>query len=424
MLNIVEFLITISLPFWIKTILLPSFYYFMLYFIIFEKKEYDLSEKDFVNLTNKKIIKAINKLKLARQEVSILSISNILQKKEIKKYLSNLGNYVIGSTADGVYNSLKELTKKRETVETLKEAEKGVMAVEDIDLYIEKLIYKLQRIEMQTQKEEDFVSLVVKTSELIEKNLEKKENYDLYTGFFGLDALTDGLHNGELTIVGARPGVGKTTFALQIAEKIAKYNKKVAYVSLEMSEEQIIQKILSRRARINSRKIRNGDLTTQEIEKIGLECGKISELNLRILTKASSIQQIEIEARKLKNRGELDLLIIDYLQLVRNLGNFRSREQEVADISRTLKLLSLELEIPIIALCQLNRNARRNDPTLADIRESGSIEQDADNVIFLYQEDVESGIVTVDLQTQRAGNTGKAALKFNKALSEFIDVER
>lgn len=224
--------------------------------------------------------------------------------------------------------------------------------------------------------------------------------------------------------MGQDHGVGKTTFSLQIADKIASRNKQVTYISLEMSEEQIIQKLLAKRTRINSRKIRNGDLKSEEIEKIGIACGEISELPLSILTKVNTIQQIEMEIRKMKNKNKIDLLIIDYLQLVRNMGGFKNREQEVADISRTLKLLSLELEIPIIALCQLNRNASRNEPTLADIRESGSIEQDADNVIFLYQEDSQNNIVTVDLQKQRAGNTGKTILKFNKINSEFVNIER
>ena len=220
-------------------------------------------------------------------------------------------------------------------------------------------------------------------------------------------------------------GVGKTTFALQLAEKIASKNKSVAYVSLEMSDEQIIQKILSKRTKINSRKIRNGDLNEEEMTKVSVACSEITEIPINILTKANTIQQIEIEARRMKNRKKLNLLVIDYLQLVRNIGNFKSREQEVADISRTLKLLSLELEIPIIALCQLNRNASRNEPTLADIRESGAIEQDADNVIFLYpQEEDNRNIITVDLQKQRAGNTGSFKLKFNKINSEFINIER
>jgi len=219
-------------------------------------------------------------------------------------------------------------------------------------------------------------------------------------------------------------GVGKTTFALQVAEKIASRGKKVAYVSLEMSEVQLIQKMIARKSMVNSRKIRNGTLSEEELKKISISAANISNLQFTILTKTNNVQQIEIEARRLKNRDKLDLLVIDYLQLVRNIGNFNNREQEVADISRTLKLLSLDLNIPIIALCQLNRNASRNEPTLADIRESGSIEQDADNVIFLYHKDEENNLVTVDLQKQRAGNIGKLDLKFNKINSNFINIER
>ena len=211
---------------------------------------------------------------------------------------------------------------------------------------------------------------------------------------------------------------------MQIADKIAGKGKAIAYVSLEMSEEQLIQKLISKRARINSKKIRNSDLQQEELERIAEVSMIISQLTFTIITKASSIQKIEVEARRLKNQGKLDLLIIDYLQLVRNEGNFKSREQEVADISRTLKLLSLELEIPIIALCQLNRNASKNIPTLADIRESGSIEQDADNVIFLYQRNPANNIITIDLQKQRAGTVGSLELKFNKFISEFINLNR
>ena len=397
----------------------------MLYFIIFEKAEFELTENDFISLINKKIIRAINKLKLSKQEISLLSVSEqIKDEKNILEYLSDLNTYTIGSTAENIYEKIKDLTKKRDMFLLAKEIVKDIKETENIDLLIEKAISKLQKIEMQTEKQENFVNLIARTTDLIEQNIRKKDDLSYYTGFFELDALTDGLHKGELTIIGARPATGKTTFALQIAERIAGYNKSVMFVSLEMSEEQIIQKILAKKSRVNSRKIRNGDLTGEELDKIYIECGQISDLPLLLYTKLKSIQQIEIEARKLKNKGKIDLLIIDYLQLVRNMGNFKSREQEVADISRTLKLLSLELEIPIIALCQLNRNASKNEPTLADIRESGSIEQDADNVIFLYQEDVEDNKVTIDLQKQRAGNTGKLKLKFNKILSEFVNLER
>ncbi len=398
----------------------------MLYYIIFEQQEFILSEKDFTDKTNQKIIKAINELKAKKEEISILSIKNRMSSKSstILEYLSNLGEYSYKTNVDSIYKMLKENTKKREVLALTKVIQEELKEIEDADIYIEKIISKLQKIEFQTEKEETFVNLVVRTAKLIESNINKKKNYDLYTGFFDLDALTDGLHEGELTIIGARPGVGKTTFSLQIAERIAEKGKNVVYVSLEMSEEQVIQKLLAKKARVNSRKIRNGNLESQEIDKIGLACAKISDLSMHILTKINTIQQIEIVTRRMKNKGKLDLLVIDYLQLVKSIGNFKSREQEVADISRTLKLMSLELEIPIIALCQLNRNASKNEPTLADIRESGSIEQDADNVIFLYQENEESNIITVDLQKQRAGNTGRLKLKFNKLISEFINLER
>ena len=398
----------------------------VLFYIIFKNELFDLSEKDFTNQCNKKIINAINELKAKQEKISMLTIQSKIDSDSSKvlKYLSELGNYIYKTDAQTAYEILKDKTKKRELLELAKNIQKEIEQIEDVDVYLEKSISEIQKIEFQTEKEENFIEEVAKTATKIEQNINKKQDYSYYTGFFDLDDLTDGLHKGELTIVGARPGVGKTTFSLQIAEHIAKKQKNVTYVCLEMSTEQMIQKMLAKEARVNSRKIRNGDLTSEEIDKIGIACAEVSDLKMNILTKIRTIQQIEIVARRMKNRGKLDLLIIDYLQLVRSNAKFQSREQEVADISRTLKLLSIELEIPIIALCQLNRNASKNEPTLADIRESGSIEQDADNVIFLYQEDEENNIVTVDLQKQRAGNIGKSRLKFNKINSEFVNLER
>lgn len=397
----------------------------VLFYMIFEKENCELTEQDFVIPTHQNIIKAYNSLKARKEEISILTINNELDNSnKMLEYISNLGKYIAQTSFKTAFEILKRYSKQRQVFNLSKDIQMQVRNEENIDIFIEKQISTLQKIELQTQKEDTFMSQINDTLLDIEKNLNKKQDYSLYTGFYDLDSLTDGLHNGELTVVGARPGVGKTTFSLQIAEKIARKGKAVAYVSLEMSSIQLIQKILSRKARVNSRKIRNGELTEDEIDKIACASQDISGMNFTIITKASSIQQIEIEARRLKNKNKLDLLIIDYLQLVRNAGRFNSREQEVADISRTLKLLSLEMEIPIIALCQLNRNASKNEPTLADIRESGAIEQDADNVIFLYQLNPENNFVTVDLQKQRAGNIGTLTLKFNKVNSEFLNIER
>ena len=194
-----------------------------------------------------------------------------------------------------------------------------------------------------------------------------------------------------------------------------------------MSDTQIIQKMLAKRTRINSYKMRMGTMEQSDIDAMAIAGTEISELPIHLITKARTLQHIENIARKLKNRCNLGLLVIDYIQLIKNKGKFGNREQEVADITRTLKLLSLELDIPIIGLCQLSRNATRQEPTLADLRESGAIEQDADNVLFLYQEKEEEGTfvdITLKIAKQRAGEIGKVYLKFNKNNSEFRGVIR
>lgn len=223
-------------------------------------------------------------------------------------------------------------------------------------------------------------------------------------------------------------GIGKTTLALQIAEHIARKGLNIGIISLEMSEKQLIQKMIARIGQVNSYKLRAGTLEDSDFERIANICGDLKDLPFQIMSKVRTIQEIEVKARNLKNEKKLDLLIIDYIQLIKNARKFNNREQEVADISRTLKLLSLELEVPIIGLCQLNRNATRNEPTLADLRESGAIEQDADNVIFLYQEEGQeeekAPTVIAKVAKQRAGDVGKIKLRFNKANSEFVSLIR
>lgn len=197
-------------------------------------------------------------------------------------------------------------------------------------------------------------------------------------------------------------------------------------VSLEMSETQLIEKMIARIGQVNSYRLRAGTLEEDDFSKIAKICGDLEDLPFFITSKVRTIQEIEVLARRLKNRNELDLLMIDYIQLIKNTRKCTNREQEVAEISRTLKLLSLELEIPIVGLCQLNRNANRNEPSLADLRESGAIEQDADNVIFLYLEEGEeeerNPRVVAKVAKQRAGNVGKVRLLFHKATSEFCSL--
>ena len=198
----------------------------------------NIAEEDFIIPIHQKIIKAVNELKIEKEEITILTVNNKIvdNSAQTLEYIANLGNYISNMSFNTAYQLLKKYTKKRQIFNLAKQIQMEVRDEEEIDVYAEKTISKIQKIEFQTEKENNFTEQISTVLELIEKNLNKKEDHSLYTGFFDLDAITDGLHNGELTVIGARPGVGKTTFSLQIAERIASRGKSVAYVSLEISE--------------------------------------------------------------------------------------------------------------------------------------------------------------------------------------------
>ena len=407
----------------------------VLYYLIFEKEELSLTEEDFFIAKNKQIYKAIEELKKKKEEINIISIKNKIKGKdvEILKYISTIAESKFGSSIEYAYKELKRLSKKRKLLKINKEIEQDIKEkqTEDIEIYIEKKIKELKEINEEGQKEETFKEVVSETSDIITKKYMQKENYEnkYTTGIFDLDKVTNGLHPEELTIIGARPGVGKTALALKIAENIAHKGIKVAIISLEMSKVQLVQRLISKEARVDSNKIRTGILTEEEMQKVTEATAAIYDLPLFINTKTRNIQDIEIYARKLKNKENIGLLIIDYIQLLKSQNKLNSREQEVSEITRTLKLLSLELKIPIIGLCQLNRNAARTRPILSDLRESGAIEQDADNVIFIYkkEENEDQKViedVIIDLQKQRAGPTTQVTVRFDKRINEFINLIR
>ena len=401
----------------------------ILYHIIFEQYECDLNQDDFINSRNIKIINAINELKAEKKEISILSVKSKIKanSNQILEYISTLHEFALGTNADTLCNKIIELSKKRKIFrilqDNLKEIENST-----IDVLSENIIKEINKINQRDDIQETFIEQLAKTAEAIENSYKNRNDYSLYTGIPDLDSKMLGLHNGEFTVIGARPGVGKTTFALQIAQRIAEKKRNVIIISLEMSETQMIQKMISKKSRVNTYRMRRGTLEENDWNKISLAIGEISNLPINLITNATNIQKIETVIRKLKNKNQADLVVIDYIQLIKNKSKFNNREQEVADITRTLKLLCLELNIPIIGLCQLNRNATKQEPSLADLRESGSIEQDADNVLFLYQEKEEETKsivdITLKIAKQREGELGKVYLKFNKPNSEFIGTVR
>lgn len=255
------------------------------------------------------------------------------------------------------------------------------------------------------------------------------------TGFAELDKMTAGFQRNDLIIVGARPSVGKTAFALNIASNVAtKTGENVAIFSLEMGAEQLVMRMLCSEGNIDAQRLRTGSLTDEDWGKLTMAMGSLSNSGIFIDdTPGVRISDIRSKCRRLKQEHGLGMILIDYLQLI--LGSGRSgenRQQEVSEISRSLKQLARELQVPVIALSQLSRGVeQRQDkrPMMSDIRESGSIEQDADIVAFLYRDDYydkeseNKNIIEIIIAKQRNGPTGTVSLAFVKEYNKFVNLE-
>lgn len=257
------------------------------------------------------------------------------------------------------------------------------------------------------------------------------------SGFSDLDNLTAGFQDSDLIIIAARPSMGKTALALNIAFNAAfKPQKHVAFFSLEMSREQLVRRLLSSVGEVDASNLRKAFLTTTEWANLQTAAGFLLDCPIYIDdTPAATVLDIRAKARRLKADGKLQMLIIDYLQLMRGRVDVNSREQEISEISRSLKALAKELKVPVIVLSQLNRRLEdrphpHKRPQLADLRESGAIEQDADVVIFIYRDEVyredspDQGIAEIIVGKQRNGPTGKIKLIFRDKYTTFGAYER
>ncbi|MBM4284535.1 MAG: replicative DNA helicase [Deltaproteobacteria bacterium] len=255
------------------------------------------------------------------------------------------------------------------------------------------------------------------------------------SGFADLDQLTAGFQKGDLIIIAARPSMGKTALALNIATNAAYHAQvPVAFFSLEMSKEQLVRRLLSSVGEIDASHLRRAFLTEAEWGKLQEAAGFLEDCPLAIDdSPAATVLEVRGKARRLKAEGRLGLVIVDYLQLMRGRSDSPSREQEISEISRSLKALAKELEVPVIALSQLSRKVEDRKPRipeLADLRESGAIEQDADVILFIYRDEIynetspEKGIARLYLKKQRNGPTGEIRLAFRNAYTRFDSLER
>lgn len=268
------------------------------------------------------------------------------------------------------------------------------------------------------------------TFNLLEQLSEGQVTPGIPCGFYDLDAMTGGFQRSDLIIVAARPAIGKTSFCTNIAHYIAKQNQPIAFFSLEMSKEQLVQRILSGEAKIESNRIRSGRIGEVEWGRISQAIGELSELPLFIDdTPNITVTEIRSKARRLQleQNGELGMIVIDYLQLMEGTAP-NNRVQELSQITRSLKGLARELNVPIVALSQLNRGVEaRNDkrPLMSDLRESGSLEQDSDLVIMLYRDEYynpdtpDRGIAEVIITKHRHGPTGTIKLSFDAQFTAF-----
>lgn len=299
----------------------------------------------------------------------------------------------------------------------------------------EKKIFNL----VQSQNTGDYMPIkevVIRTLEKIEAASKTKGNVTgIATGFYDLDYMTAGLQPSDFILIGARPSMGKTALVLNLAQYIAiRNNVPTAIFSLEMSREQLMNRMFAMEARVDSQSLRTGDLSDSDWEKLIESAGVIGKSNLIIDdTPGISIGELRSKCRKYKLEHNLSLVIIDYLQLMTGNGRTDSRQQEISEISRSLKALAREIQAPVIALSQVNRacEARPDHrPMMSDLRESGSIEQDADVIMFLYRDEYynkdsdKKGIAELIIAKQRNGSIGTVNLAWLPNLTKFANLEK
>ncbi len=409
-----------------------------------------LDVDDFYYDNHRKIYESVLDLFGKRTPIDILTLSNSLSEKgELDKvggnaYLTELVNSVI-SAAHVVQYAV--IVKQKSTLRRLIRAGQQVTALgfkedSEIDELVEeaeKQVFSVSRTFLR-DKFTHIKDILAGTYEKI-SDLHDPEASDKYrgipTGFKGLDNMLSGLQKSDLVILAARPAMGKTSFALNIAQNVAKVGKSVGLISLEMSKEQLVERLFCALLAVDSWKMRTGKLTEEDFARVGSVMDELNQAKIFIDDSVgNSIAELRAKARRLQAEHGLDVLVIDYLQLMsagKGGSSITNRVQEISEISRSLKALARELRIPIIALSQLSRaveNRPSKIPQLADLRESGAIEQDADIVMMLYREDYyeedteRAGITDLYIRKHRNGPIGRVELVFKKEQMKFYDIEK
>ncbi len=343
----------------------------------------DLEVIDFQDIFCQKAIKGLKELKATNKDITIYNLRDISGLK-INDILNVVGSITTTARIESNIKSLKEHTTRRlliEQADIIKELASD--KTKDITEIKNSILKSIQDIkETKTDEVKTLKESMLETYNVLDKRYANKDDNSLYIGLTKLDSILAGLHKEELTTIASRPGVGKSIIGMQMALNLARNKNKVLYVTMEMSTTQLCERIISANTQIDGNRLRLGQIeSAEDWGKIQKVAGSFNYNNLLLDKTSRNIQHIKSKIIKYKP----DAVIIDYLQLIHSVTKEFSREREVAIITRDLKMMTLDFEIPIVMLAQLNRNADGNRPTLADLRESGAIEQDSDNVIFLHE---------------------------------------
>ena len=403
-----------------------------------------LKPEDFYRNDNSTIFEAISNVYSKGEPIDIITIKEELTsmgKFEAVggiEYLANLPEKVpTTANVDKYVKIVENKSLLRSLIKTANELiDLGYNQNEEIEEIMDGAEKKIFDI-MQRKSQKGYSSikdiLVDSFEELQELYNNKQHITGVASGFIDLDNKTAGLHKSELVLIAARPAMGKTAFALNIATNAAiQANTPVVVFSLEMSKEQCANRILCSQAMVDSQKVTKGDLDDEEWSKLAIASGELSESAGIFIddTPGITVAEIRAKCRKLKIEKDIGLIVIDYLQLIRGSGKTSSREQEIAEISRSLKILAKEIDVPVIALSQLSRSPEaRTDhrPMLQDLRESGSIEQDADIVMFIYRDDYynpeteQTNIAEIIIAKNRSGPVGTTELLWMPSFTKFVN---
>ncbi len=407
-----------------------------------------LKEEDFYREDNRAIYSAILNLYNRAEPIDIITVKAELEAmgkfEQVGglEYLAELPEKVpTTANAQKYIKIVEEKSTLRNLIKTANEIiELGYDPTEEVEDIMENAEKKIFNI-MQDKNQKGYSPLkdvLVESFNKLEELYNRKQHITgVPTGFTELDYKTAGLHGSELILIAARPAMGKSAFVLNIAANAAiKAKTPVVIFSLEMSKEQMVNRILCSEAMVDSNKVRTGKLEEDDWVKLAGAIGPLSEADIYIDdTPGISITEIRAKCRKLKLEKNIGLVIIDYLQLVQGSNNRKngSREQEISEISRSLKILAKEIGVPVIALSQLSRAVEQRPdhrPMLSDLRESGAIEQDADIVMFLYRDDYynkdseKKDIAEVIIAKHRGGSTGTIELLWLGSYTKFVNLEK